>query len=468
MRPRTCLPADRLRTHPAHKSFGTDQGVVLAGPVGEGRIRQGLVACLMVLGAGLAGVVLPSRGTAQVVAIVNGEVHTVSGPVIRDGTVIITDGLITSVGDNPPIPEGARVIDAAGMVVTPGFMDPMTRTGLVEIGAAAGTSDFVASEDGITAAFRVADAINPASTVIGVTRAEGLTSVGVAPAPGASIVGGQALVMDLGPGPTTDMVRRDPAAMIVALGEQGSGLSGGSRANAAVRLREIIADARDYQANRGDYRSGNRREYSLSHLDLEALGPVVGGEIPVVVYANRASDIQAALRIAEELDLELAVAGAAEGWLVASDLAGARVPVVVDPLTNLPTFDGLAATLENAGRLEAAGVEVVFSTFDAHNVRNIKQLAGNAVSYGMSHEGALRAVTLGPAQLLGVAQIQGTLEVGKIADVVVWSGDPFELSTQVRHLFIRGQETSLETRQKELFRRYRDIGDVPPFHSGNR
>ncbi|NNF29637.1 MAG: amidohydrolase family protein [Gemmatimonadetes bacterium] len=421
-------------------------------------------AALLLVGTAL----VPDRGTAQVVAIVNGEVHPVSGPVIRNGTVIITDGRITAVGDNPTVPEGAQVIDAAGMVVTPGFMDPLTPTGLVEINAASGTSDNVASDERITAAFRVADAINYASTVIPVTRAEGLTSVGVAPSPGASIVGGQALVMDLGPGPTPDMVRRDPAAMIVVLGEQGSARSGGSRANAAARLREIVSDARDYQANRAAYRSGDRREYSLSHLDLEALGPVVDGEIPVVAYANRSSDIQAAIRIADELDLELVIAGAAEGWLVASDLAAAGVPVVIDPLRNLPTFDGLAATLENAGRLEEAGVEVIFSTFDAHNARNIKQSAGNAVSYGMSHEGALRAVTLGPAELLGVSRIQGSLEVGKIGDVVVWSGDPFQLSTQVRRLFIRGQETSLETRQKELFRRYRDIGDVPPFRSGNR
>ena len=418
----------------------------------------------LILMAGLLG--RPSTGAAQVVAIVNGEVHPVSGPVIRNGTVIITNGRITAVGDNPSVPEGAHVIDAAGMVVTPGLMDPLTRTGLVEIGAAAGTSDFVASDEGITASFRIADAINYASTVIPVTRAEGLTSVGVAPAPGASIVGGQALVMDLGPGPTPDMVRRDPAAMIVALGEQGSGLAGGSRANAVAKFREMIADARDYHANRGAYRSGDRRAYALSHLDLEALGPVVNGELPVVVFANRSSDIQATLRLAAELDLELVIAGAAEGWLVASDLASAGVSVVIDPLRNLPTFDGLAATLENAARLEAAGVDVIFSTFDSHNVRNIKQLAGNAVSYGMSHEGALRAVTLGPAELLGVSQTQGSLDVGKMGDVVVWSGDPFELSTQVRHVFIRGQEASLETRQKELFLRYRNIGDVPPFRGG--
>lgn len=427
--------------------------------------RARIWALLGLLAVGSA--VLSPGVSSQVVAIVNGDVHTVSGPVIRGGTVVITDGRITSVGDNPSVPEGARVIDASGMVVTPGFMDPLTRIGLVEIGAASGTSDFVSSDDGITAAFRVGDAVNYASTLIPVTRSEGITSVGVAPVPGASIVGGQALVMDLGPGPADDMIRRDPAAMVVALGEQGSGLAGGSRANAAIRLREIISDARDYQANRSAYGSGDTRSYALSHLDLEALGPVLRGEIPVIVQANRASDIHAAIRLADELGLELVLAGAAEGWMVAPDIAAAGIPVVIDPLRNLPTFDGLAATLENGGRMEQAGVEVVFSTFDAHNVRNIKQLAGNAVAYGMTHEGALRAVTLAPAELLGVSATQGSIDVGKVGDLVVWSGDPFEFSTQVRHVFIRGQEASLETRQKELFRRYRNIGDVPPFRRPN-
>ena len=405
---------------------------------------------------------------AQVVAIVNGEVHPISGPVIRGGTVVLRDGRIEAVGDGPSVPEGARVIDAAGMVVTPGFTDPLTRIGLVEIAAAAGTVDFAAADDRITAAFRVRDAINPMSTVIPVTVSEGITSVGVAPAPSASIIGGQALVMDLGAGPAVDMIRRDPVAMVVALGEMGSGLANGSRANAALLLREAVAEARDYAANRAAYDTGDRRPYTLSRMDLEALAPVVSGELPVIVQANRASDIDAAIRLSRELELELILAGVAEGWMVASEIAAAGVPVVLDPLLNLPTFDGLGATLENAARLEAAGVDVSFSTFDSHNVRNIKQSAGNAVSYGMSHEGALRAVTLAPAELLGVASTQGSLEAGKIGDVVVWSGDPLELSTQVRHVFIRGQEASLDTRQRDLFRRYREIGDVPPPGGGGR
>lgn len=420
------------------------------------RIGGIAVLAAVALGAGPAG----SEG--QVVAIVGGEVHPISGPVIPAGTVVLTDGLITAVGANVTVPQGAQVIDAAGMVVTPGFTDPLTRIGLVEIGAASGTSDFMASEDDITAAFRVADAINPMSTVIPVTYVEGITSVGVAPSPGVSIIGGQALVMDLGPGPSVDMIRCDPAAMVVALGEPGSGLAGGSRANAFLRLREAVAEARDYHLNRSAWESGSRRDYALSRMDLEALGPVVSGELPVVVLANRASDITATIALARELELDLIIAGAAEGWMVADELAASQTPVVIDPLVNLPTFDGLAATLENAGRLESAGVVVAFSSFDAHNVRNVKQSAGNAVSYGMTHDGALEALTLAPARILGVVDTQGSLDVGKVGDVVVWSGDPLELMTQVRHVFIRGSEMSLETRQRALFRRYRNLSDVPP------
>ena len=159
----------------------------------------------------------------------------------------------------------------------------------------------------------------------------------------------------------------------------------------------------------------------------------------------------------------LLILGAADGWMVAERLAKSGVPVVINPMVNLPDYDRLGATLENAARLHRAGVDVVFGSFDAHNARNLKQAAGNAVSYGMPWEAALRAVTLGPAKAWGLDDRYGTLEAGKDADVVVWSGDPFELSTNVEHVFIAGAEVPLESRQLELFRRYRDLsGPLPP------
>jgi len=149
--------------------------------------------------------------------------------------------------------------------------------------------------------------------------------------------------------------------------------------------------------------------------------------------------------------------GAAEAWMIADEIAKRKIPVVVKPLTNIPSFDALGASLENAARLQKAGVTLVLSSFDTHNARNLRQEAGNAVSYGLSKEDALRAVTLTPARTWGVAGETGSLEAGKDADLVIWSGDPFELTTAAEHVFIRGREMSKETRQTLLFEKYRTI-----------
>jgi imidazolonepropionase-like amidohydrolase len=181
-----------------------------------------------------------------------------------------------------------------------------------------------------------------------------------------------------------------------------------------------------------------------------------------VIDANRASDILTVLKLAREYNLKLMLSGAAEGWMVAREIAAATIPVILDPMRNLPGFESLGITLENAARLNAAGVNIVFASFDAHNSRNIKQAAGNAVSYGMPYDAALRAITINPARLWGIADQYGTLEAGKDADVVVWSGDPLELTTTAEHVFIRGREVSKETRQEALFRRYRTVDGTPP------
>ena len=190
---------------------------------------------------------------------------------------------------------------------------------------------------------------------------------------------------------------------------------------------------------------------------MEALGPVVRGELPLAINANRASDLLAALRLADEFHLKLILMGAVEGWRVADELVARKVPVVVKPLTNIPRFDALNATLENPARLSKAGVTLVLSSFDTHNARNLRQEAGNAVAYGLDRDAALRAVTLEPARVWGVADRLGSLEVGKDADVVVWSGDPFELTTGAEQVFIGGREMSRDTRQRQLFERYRVI-----------
>ncbi|HEX2252505.1 MAG TPA: amidohydrolase family protein [Thermoanaerobaculia bacterium] len=406
-----------------------------------------------------------AAAAAETVAIVGGRVHTAgAGGTLEGATVLVVDGRIAAVGREVAVPPEARVIDAAGKVVTPGLFDSMTQLGLVEVGAVAGTRDASVDDDRVTAAFRIEDALNPASTLIPVNRMEGLTRAVVAPRPGESLIAGQAAVIHLGDG--ADLVVRSPVAMVAVLGERGARLAGGSRGAAMLRLREALEDARDFAAHRGEWERAARRDYSLSRLDLEALVPVAEGRVPLLVSAERASDIRAALRLAAELDLDLIVAGAAEGWMVAAELAAAGVPVLVDPLTNLPSsFETLGATLENAARLHAAGVRVALMSGSSHNARNLRQLAGNAVAHGMPWDAALAAVTAVPAELWGVAERAGRLAPGLEADVVVWTGDPLELTTWPEHVFIRGVEVPMESRQTRLRDRYRDLpepGELPP------
>lgn len=230
-----------------------------------------------------------------------------------------------------------------------------------------------------------------------------------------------------------------------------------------MRLREAFEDARFYAEHQDNYQRGATRDLSLSRLDLDALRAVLDGEMPLVVRASRASDIDAALRIAREFDISLILQGGEEAWMRADALADAEVPVVAKPLNNLPTeFDRLGTRFDNATQLQEAGVPVVISTFDTHNARNLRYEAGNAVRFGMDWDSALRAVTIGPAETLGIDESHGSLEEGKTANLVVWSGDPFELTTTAERVFIRGEEMDDDSRQKRLMRRYRDWEQLPP------
>jgi imidazolonepropionase-like amidohydrolase len=400
---------------------------------------------------------------AEVVAITGATIHTL-GPqgTIENGTLVIENGRIRAVGVALPVADATRRIDASGKVVTPGLFDSLSRIGLSEVNAVQGSNDTRVEDDRVTAAFSVVDGFNPRSTAIGVNRVEGLTRAVVAPSAGKSLIAGQGAVVHLG-GPG-DYLVRSPAAMFAVLGESGANLAGGARGGALLRLREALQDALDYAANRRAFEQGDRREYALSRLDLEALVPVVKGELPLVVSVNQASDIESTLRLAKELNLKLILAGASEGWIVARQIAEAKVPVLVNPLENLPgRFESAGATLENPARLAKAGVTLAFMSSDAHNPRNLKQAAGNAVAYGMPWGDALAAMTSAPARIWGLADRYGTLEPGKDADVVIWDGDPLELTTFADAVFIRGVEIPMTSRQLELRDRYRELGGpLPP------
>ena len=396
--------------------------------------------------------------SGPVIAITNARVLPISGPAIERGTVVIRGSKIAAVGANLAVPAGARVIDAAGKIVTPGWIDSANQIGITEIPVSAeGTADENTTDARVSAAFDVVDSFNGNSTYIPITRVEGITRVLVTPGGTGNVFAGQGAVMDMSGAQVPAAVTRAPAVMMALLGEAGAGVAGGSRATAMLRIREILEDARDYGLNRAAFDAARRRDYVRTRLDLEALQPVLKGQIPLAVQANRASDLLAAMRLADEFKVRLVLVGAAEGWMVADQLAKAKVPVVVKPLTDIPSFDSLGATLENPARLAKAGVTIALATFDTQNSRNLRQEAGNAIAYGMDRDAALAAVTLTPARLWGVADRVGSLEAGKDADLVVWSGDPFELSTGAEHVFIRGREMPADTRQKELFDKYRTI-----------
>jgi imidazolonepropionase-like amidohydrolase len=408
---------------------------------------------------------------AQTVAIRGATVHT-AGPAgtLEDGTVIIADGRIVAVGPDLPIPAGAEVIQATGKIVTPGLFDAHGYLGIVEVSLVGETADHQPMGPSYTAAFEVADAVNPRSMLIPVNRIEGITRAVVTPAPAAMAepgaspgpISGLGSVIQLGS--TDDFLVRRNAALYVQLGETGAALSGGARGMAALRFREALQDAADLAANRRAFDSGQRRDYGLDRLALEALVETMKTGRPVVATVHRASDIQAALRLAREFGLKLVIAGGSEAWIVADELAAAGIPVILDPLENLPArFETLGATLENAARLHAAGVKIAFSVTESHNARNMRQGAGNAVSYGLPPEAALAAMTINPATVFGVADVSGSLEAGKDADVVIWSGDPLEVTTAAERVFIRGRDIPMVSRHTLLRDRYSELAEpLPP------
>lgn len=392
---------------------------------------------------------------AQTIAITGGTVYPVSGPKLANATVLVRDGRVVAVGTGVPIPADATRIDASGKWVTPGLIDGAGQLGLVEIGAVPGTREGTVQGDTIAAAFNVAEGINPASTLIPVTRIEGITSALATPS--GNLVSGQAVLIDLDGATVEQMLVKSPVGVVADLSESGKAGAGGSRAQVAARLRQVFRDALEYERRKTDFSRAQMQRLSAPAEDLEALLPVVHGRVPLIAVANRRSDIETALRLAKEFKLKLIVAGAAEGWEIAGAIAAAGVPVLVEPMDNIPGYDSLGIRYENAALLVKAGVQVALLETDSHQARNLRQQAGNAVSYGMTWDQALRAVTLAPAEIFGVADRYGSLEAGKVANVVVWSGDPFEFTTGVEHVLIRGKEIPLKSRQTELLERYRKL-----------
>jgi imidazolonepropionase-like amidohydrolase len=392
---------------------------------------------------------------AQTIAITGGTVYPVSGPKLEHATVLIQGGKIAAVGTNVTIPADATRIDATGKWITPGLIDGGGQMGLVEIGAVPTTREASLVGDTIAAAFNVAEGVNPESQVIPVTRVEGITTTLATPA--GNLVSGQAVLVDLAGTTIEEMTVKSPVAIVADLSENAKDDAGGTRAGIAERLRGVFRDALEYERRKTDFNRAQIQPLGARARDLEALLPVLHGRLPFIAIANRRSDIETALRLGREFKLRLILGGAQEAWEIAPEIAGAGVPVIVEPLDNIPSYDGLGVRYENAALLAKAGVKIVLMETDTHNSRNLKQQAGNAVSYGLPWDQALRAITLSPAEVFGVADRYGSLEAGKVANVVVWSGDPFEFATAVEHVFIRGKEVPLKSRQTELLERYKKL-----------
>nr|WP_315053170.1 amidohydrolase family protein [uncultured Brevundimonas sp.] len=437
----------------------------------------------VVMGAA-ASLALTMPALAQdTVAIVGGRVLTGTS-VVENGTVVISDGRVVSVGQGGA-PAGARVIDAAGKVVAPGFVAVDSGLAGSEVGSVGGTNDLANRSNTLSAAFDVSYGLDPWSFTLPVARLGGVTRAVVVPQhPGSSgghvhehdtagageggyhtpgLFAGQAAVIHLGRG--TDILVKPRVAMTAPFGEAGAGVAGGARGAEYTLFKETLAEVRLYARNKSAYERAGLRDLMLSRADLEALIPVANGDMPLIVTVHRASDIQQVLRLAREEGVKLILDGAEEGWLVASDIAAANVPVLLNPVSNLPAnFEVRAARMENAAALDAAGVVIAIKGNEGsvHRARETRYNAGNAVSHGLPYASAIAAITVNPARIFGMAGQFGQIAPGAAGDVVVWSGDPLEPLSQPSAVFVNGVEQPLEARNLLLRDRYRQQTPMPP------
>lgn len=387
-------------------------------------------------------------------AVFNTKVVTNDGAgVIEGATVLVEDGKIKAIGKtdtaNTPAANGTTIIDGSDMWVTPGIFAPFARIGMVEISAERDTNDVSAGEAANNAGLLASDAFNPKSSVIPITRAEGITHSVIAPSSGNSIFAGTGAIIN-----TTgdfDSVMNGRAFILAHIGQSGAREAGGSRSAAMNMLRNSLGDsARKYNApDDGD---------AASRTDAAALAPAVRGQIPLMIAADRASDILAATALKSQFPrLNIIILGGAEAWMVTDQLKAAKASVLIDPAESLPgSFDMVGARLDNAQRLQNAGVQYAFMSRTSefsHNVRLLPQHAGNAVANGLPWDAAFKAITLTPATLFGQADL-GTLKTGQTANLVVWDGDPLEVMTGAMRVVIDGELQSTASRQSQLASRY--------------
>lgn len=421
----------------------------------------------------LAPLVAAQSNASAVYAITHAKLVTVAGPPIEDGTVIIKDGKIAAVGAAVEVPAGAQVIDAKGLQVSPGLFDPITQMGLSEIGAVGSTVD--STETGpMNPDVVAATAVFPSSEHIPVTRASGITEVLSVPGSGGfdsggnrGLLAGQASAIHLAGWTMDEMQIKRSAAMVInwpTISTTTFDFATFSRKQKPYaeakqeyekqvnQLTDILESARHYAQAMGH---GGPSDFERD-VKLEALIPVVRGQLPVLVFADRARDIRNAVEFCEKQKLRMILAGGEEAYKVKDLLRSKDVPVILRPVLTDPNEedDAYDRLLSQPAELSASGVKFALASFDNSFARRLGQNAANAIAHGLSPEEGLKAVTLYPAQILGLSDQLGTLQVGKLANVIVTNGDPLELTTDVKYLFIRGQLTSTDNRHKRLYEKY--------------
>ncbi len=454
---------------------------------------RALVAALLVAAA--------SPAVAQTIAITGGTVALGDGSEpIAGGTVVIRDGRIAAAGADVAVPPGAQIIDARGKWVTPGIVAGFSRLGLSEVDLSGdGTTDDQASGGPFGAAIDVAPAVNPNNSTIAINRADGITRAVVAPNTAKSIFAGQGAVIDLG----ADMepITRARLFQFVEFGESGAATAGGSRASAYVLFRNALKEASELRRyapsisstreapdprDRPIVRNPNEsREYGpdaqrsedvlLTRFDAAALVPVLQGRQYLLIHVERARDILNVLDLKRDYPaLKPVIVGASEGWLVADQIAASGIPVIASAVNDLPSsFEQLAATQSNVGRMRSAGVDVAIGMIDDNDTRylfNERQYAGNLVALtnvpgasGLRWGEALAMITSRPAQILGLGREIGSLAPGRRADVVIWSDDPLQVSSNADMVLIDGVQQPMDSRQTKLRERYKDLSrDVLP------
>lgn len=431
--------------------------------------------------------------SAQTFAIVGGTVALGDGSdPIPNGMVVVRDGRIVAAGDiRMKLPDGTKVIDATGKWVTPGIVAGFSRLGLTDVsGGAQGANDEKADKSPFNAAIDIAPAINPNYQPVGVNRADGVTRAVVAPQTAHSIFAGQGAVIDTGA--DMDPITKRKAFQFVELGETGAEDAGGSRPSAYVLFHNALREAAELgryatpmrssstsgEALRSPMENPNEsRLYSrsaersedvlLTRFDAAALVPVLQGRQPLLIHVERASDILNVIDLKREFpQLKIVIVGGSEGWLVADRIAKSGIPVIASALNDLPaSFEEIASTQSNVGRMRAAGVNVSIGMIDdddAHKLFYERQYAGNLVALqkipgatGVSWGEALAMITSRPAEAIGLGDQIGRLAPGQHADVVIWSGDPLEVTSGAEQVFIDGVQQPLETHQARLLERYR-------------